>query len=190
MTYEDPPYQIFQDADGFSLGDTMRGFMKGASVKTYGLAGLQGLTSVAGLMSRMAESRRSGQSALDNARAVANDEMLNATQAYVSGVGQSAGLKQKLADTLGARFAGASGSGVDAGSGVVQANARDITGRVMSADKITRGNAEIASRRHQMNAIQALFKGAAANEEEAASRRNMLRGGILQGLLSAGRLFL
>lgn len=180
---------MFHDPQGFSLASSMRDAIGKPSVRTYGLAGLQGLSSVAGVMAQMSESRRAGRNALENAFMTANDEMLNASQAYVSAAGETAGLKRKLADALGARFAAAGGSGVDAGAGVAQANARDMTGRAMASEKITRSNAEIAARRHQINAIQALLKGSNIDASEAASRRNMLRGGILSGLMSIGRMF-
>lgn len=180
----------FSAPSGYSLGDDLRGLLDGASVKTYGLAGLQGLTSAAGLMSQMAATRRQGQQSKTDAYLSAQDELLNATQAYVSAQGQISGLKTQLSDTIGARLANAGGSGIDGGQGVIQDNAAQITGREMAAEKIIRGNADIAAGRARINAWTDIMRGEQADANARAQARAQLGGGILSGLLTAGKLAL
>jgi hypothetical protein len=173
---------------GEGLGDALQKFMSGASISRYGLAGLQGLTTAAGLMSQMAATRAEGQAAKRSAYMTAQDELLNSTQAYVSAQGEVTGLRRNLADVLGSRAVAA--RGVDGGQGVVQDNARDIYGRGLASEGIIRANAEIVAGRHRLNALNAYMKGDAAEREANSLARAQLGSGLLSGLVSIGKMFL
>jgi hypothetical protein len=180
----------FYDEFAGSLGDSLKKLTAGASVKTMGLAGLQGVSSAASIMASMGAMKREGQEAKRSAYLAAQDELMNATQAFVSGEGEKTGLRSKLADALGQRLAASGGSGIDGGQGVIQDNATAISERARRAEVVTRSNADILAARHRMNAIAAKMKGDAAEREANAGARAQLGSGILSGLMSIGKLFL
>lgn len=182
----------FFDPPGASLISELEKFRAGASVKTLGLAGLQGATTYAGVLAGMRASRAQGQEARRSAYLTAQDEQLNARQAQVSAEVEAGGLRQKLADALGQRAAAAGGSGVAGGvaGGVLDQNADNIVSRAMATERISRSNADIAASRHRINALSAIMKGDAAAREGEDAARAQLGSGLLSGLLSIGRLFL
>lgn len=189
---------------GMNWDTSSLGGKSGMTVRTMTLAGLQGISSAAGLLSQIGATKAAGRS--ERMRAdmeaaaydmQAQDEMLNSAQSFVAGEGEVGGLRQQLAQTLGARQALAGASGVDVGSGVVADTRRALADRANTSETVTRANAEIVSRRHQINALAAQMRASQsrmaganaenqANEQASAQRTT----GILSGLLSVGKLLM
>ncbi len=158
----------------------------GPSAKSWTLAGLQGLSSYAGTLAQIGATKANGQSSKLSAYMAAQDESLNASQEYVSGVGQVTGLRQSLAQAIGSRAALAGAAGVDAGQGMVADNARALTANNDTAAGVTRLNADILARRHQINALADRLRGNQA-EDQANQAASAQRGaGILSALASIG----
>ncbi len=168
------------------------GLLSGAmpSGSAFGLAGLSGLSSAASTLASIGQIRRNGANQQTSYYQQAMDEYLNSNQSYVSGVGQVAGLRQKLSTAIGQRAAVAGASGVDGGQGIVQDNAAKMENAAVDAGQVDTLNADIESRRHIINALAAIRAGnqAGQNASDAASA-SALSGGI-GGALSIAKLLL
>lgn len=114
-----------------------------------GLSALQGGATAISILGTLG----AAQSKASGLREKAADENLNAQAATASGVGQVAGLRQQLMNTLGERQAMAGAGGVDVGQGVVADTRNAVTGQNDAAASLASTSADIKSRRSTINSI-------------------------------------
>lgn len=166
------------------------GNMTGPSAQSWTLAGLSGASSFAGTLAQIGSIKASGRNARQSAYMSAQDELMNVTQANVAGAGQVAGLRKSLTNTLGSRMAIAGASGVDVGQGMVQDNASAITADNDVAAGVARRNAEIAARRHQVNALAQMLAGKQAEDQANSQAKATREAGILSAVLGGASMLL
>lgn len=174
---------------GYNWGDD-GSLTGGPSGTSWTLAGLQGASTFAGTLAQIGALKSGARRTAQQTELQMRDEAINATQAQVSGYGQVAGLRQSLTQTLGQRAALAGASGVDGGQGMVADNAKAITSDNDVAAGVASRNADIMSRRHQINqlamALGNLQTQDATNREVAATRQ----AGLISAILSGGSALL
>jgi hypothetical protein len=173
---------------GYSWDD--KGNLAGPSASSWTLAGLQGASTFAGTLAQIGAIKANGQNAQQAAYMTARDEQLNASQAFVDGSGQVAGLRTALTQALGSRAAIAGASGVDGGQGLVADNARAITANNDTAAGVARANADIIARRHQINSLAAMLQGNQAAQQANDQAAAMRSSGILQAILGGAQTLL
>lgn len=178
-----------QSSDPFSLLGSKSGLAY-TKPGSWTLAGLQAASTYAGTLAQIGAIKANAQRTAQQTELQMRDEALNATQAEVSGFGQVAGLRKSLSQILGQRAALAGASGVDVGQGMVADNARAITADNDTAAGVFRSNAEIMSRRHQINQL-ALALGNLQTQDAASREVQATRDtGLLSALLGVGSTLL
>jgi hypothetical protein len=176
------------DPNSQSIGDWLKGF--GVTPKSATLAGLQGMTSYGAGLAQIGQIRRNaGQSELADQLA-AGDAGVNATAATVQGFGQTAGLRERLAQTLSQRAALASASGIDAGQGTVADQRRAITDEADTATNVTSLNAQMLASRFRQQQQQDLFKAMQTQQNANADVSATRNADWLSILSNAGKILL